>query len=173
MNILRSLGSRTVLCDDSQKPITLILYAVISATINVLHCCNNQDRKVVLLTMCFSRSVMSNSLQHQGQWPQAPLFMGILQARILVWVAILSSRGIFPTQGLNPGLPHFQTDSLPSETPWKPTSHHIDALYLVTYLFQLKCRVKMFILSKNKHADKFKSIQSVWAFHLFAGCSVR
>ena len=31
---------------------------------------------------------------------------GILQARILEWVAIPSSRGIFPTQGSNPGFPH-------------------------------------------------------------------
>ncbi|CAI9172403.1 unnamed protein product [Rangifer tarandus platyrhynchus] len=31
---------------------------------------------------------------------------GILQATILEWVAMPSSRGIFPTQGLNPGLPH-------------------------------------------------------------------
>ena len=31
---------------------------------------------------------------------------GILQARILGWVAIPFSKGIFPTQGLNPGLPH-------------------------------------------------------------------
>ena len=30
----------------------------------------------------------------------------ILQARILEWVAISFSRGIFPTQGSNPGLPH-------------------------------------------------------------------
>ena len=36
---------------------------------------------------------------------QAPLSMGILQARILEWIAMLSSRGIFPTQGSNPGLP--------------------------------------------------------------------
>ena len=34
---------------------------------------------------------------------QAPLSMGILQARILEWVALL--QGIFQTQGLNPGLP--------------------------------------------------------------------
>ena len=32
---------------------------------------------------------------------------GILQARILEWVAFPFSRG-FPTQGLNPGLPHFR-----------------------------------------------------------------
>ena len=31
---------------------------------------------------------------------------GILQAKILEWVAISSSRGIFPTQGLNPSLLH-------------------------------------------------------------------
>ena len=31
---------------------------------------------------------------------------GILQARILEWVAISLSRGIFPTQGLNPGRLH-------------------------------------------------------------------
>ena len=31
---------------------------------------------------------------------------GILQARILEWVANFLLQGIFPTQGLNPGLPH-------------------------------------------------------------------
>ena len=38
--------------------------------------------------------------------PQAPLSIGILQARILEWVAVSFSRGSFPTQGSNPGLPH-------------------------------------------------------------------
>ena len=33
-------------------------------------------------------------------------FHGILQARVLQWVAISFSRGMFPTQGLNPGLSH-------------------------------------------------------------------
>ena len=33
-------------------------------------------------------------------------FQGILQARILEWVAMSTSRGIFPTQGLSPGLLH-------------------------------------------------------------------
>ena len=31
--------------------------------------------------------------------------MGVLQARILEWAAMPSSRGFFPVQGLNPGLP--------------------------------------------------------------------
>ena len=41
---------------------------------------------------------------------------GILQARILQWVAISSSRGIFLTKGSNPGLLHllhWQVDSSP------------------------------------------------------------
>ena len=37
---------------------------------------------------------------------QASLSMGILQARILEWVAIFFSRGIFPAQGSNLGLLH-------------------------------------------------------------------
>ena len=36
---------------------------------------------------------------------QAPLSMGILQARILAWT-VMPSQGNFPTQGLNPGLLH-------------------------------------------------------------------
>ena len=38
---------------------------------------------------------------------------GISQARILEWVAISFSRGIFPTQGSNPSLLLWQADSLP------------------------------------------------------------
>ena len=44
---------------------------------------------------------------------------GILQARILEWVAFPFSQGIFPTQGLNPVL-HWQADSLPLAPPEKP-----------------------------------------------------
>ena len=38
-------------------------------------------------------------------WTVASLH-GILQARVLEWVAIFLLQGIFPTQGSNPGLPH-------------------------------------------------------------------
>ena len=37
---------------------------------------------------------------------QAPPSLGILQARVLEWVAMSSARGVFPTQGLNLGLLH-------------------------------------------------------------------
>ena len=58
---------------------------------------------------CSVTSVMSDSLQTGYLWTvarQAPLSMVILQARILEWVAMPSSRGIFPMQGSNPGLSH-------------------------------------------------------------------
>ena len=38
--------------------------------------------------------------------PGSSLFMGMLQARILVWVAMPSSRGNLPNLGIQPGLPH-------------------------------------------------------------------
>ena len=44
---------------------------------------------------------------------------GILQARILEWVAIPFS-GYLPDPGIKPGSPVLQADSLPSEPPGKP-----------------------------------------------------
>jgi len=38
--------------------------------------------------------------------PSGSFAHGILQAGILDWVAMLFSRGIFPTHESNPGLPH-------------------------------------------------------------------
>ena len=49
--------------------------------------------------VCFLHMWKWKSLSHV--WP-----FGILQARTLEWVAFPFSRGIFPKQGLNPGLPH-------------------------------------------------------------------
>ena len=57
-----------------------------------------------------SHSVISDSLQPQG------LVHGILQARILEWVAFLFSRGL-PNPGIKPRSPTLQADSLPAEPP--------------------------------------------------------
>ena len=54
-----------------------------------------------------SHSVISDSLQPQG------LVHGILQARILEWVAFLFSRGL-PNPGIKPRSPALQADSLPA-----------------------------------------------------------
>ena len=49
--------------------------------------------------LCLTRDPIDHSL------PGSTVH-GILQARILEWAAMPSSKGIFPTQGLNPGLLH-------------------------------------------------------------------
>ena len=76
--------------------------------------------------MC-SRSVMSDSFVTPTDCSlPGSSDQGILQARTLEWVAISFSRGsrdqtqVFLVQGSNPGLLHWQVDSLPSEPPRKP-----------------------------------------------------
>ena len=56
---------------------------------------------------------------------------GILQARILEWVAFPFSRGIFPTQRSYPGLPTLQADSLPAEPQGKPKNTGVGSLSLL------------------------------------------
>ena len=68
---------------------------------------NSHTANVLTLVLGLSRSTVSYSFAIP--WTvvhPAPLSMGILQAKILEWIALPSSRGIFPAQGLNPGLPH-------------------------------------------------------------------
>ena len=48
---------------------------------------------------------------------------GILQARLLEWVAIPFSRSL-PNPGIEPGSPALKADSLPSELPGKPNVYH-------------------------------------------------
>ena len=63
-----------------------------------------------------SPSVVSDSVTPRTVGHQAPLSMGILQARILEWVAVPSFRDL-PNPGLEPRSPAQQADSLPSEPP--------------------------------------------------------
>ena len=51
--------------------------------------------------------------------PPGSSIHGILQARVLEWVAILFLQGIYPTQGLNLGLLHCMQTLLTSEPPGK------------------------------------------------------
>ena len=73
--------------------------------------------------MCVSHSVII--WLFVTQWTvahQASLSMGILQARMLEWVAIPFSR-FLPNPGIEAGSPALQADSLPSEPPGKPILH--------------------------------------------------
>ena len=61
---------------------------------------------------------------------QAPLSLGILQARILEWVAMPSSRDLL-NPGIEPRSPALQVDSLLSELPEKPNNHGVGSLSLL------------------------------------------
>ena len=62
---------------------------------------------------------------------------GILQARILEWVAILFSRDL-PNPGIKPGSPTLQADSLLSEPPGKPERLYDPASPLLGVFFSKK-----------------------------------
>ena len=63
-------------------------------------------RVCVCVCVCVCGSVVCDSLQSYGLYPTRLLCPWIFQARILEWVAISFSDGIFPTQGSNSGLLH-------------------------------------------------------------------
>ena len=83
-----------------------------------------------------------------GPSPPDSSFHGILQARTLEWVAMSSSRGIFPTQGLNPCLftspalaGEFFTTSTPVGSSFKGHKQAATPLYLFTPVWPLRgCR---------------------------------
>ena len=58
---------------------------------------------------------------------------GILQARILEWVAVPFSRGSKP--GIEPRSPTVQADSLPAELPGKPKNTGVGSLSLLQQIF--------------------------------------
>ena len=73
-----------------------------------------------------SHSVMSNSLRpHRlyNSWNSPGQNTGVDSFSLL--------QGIFPTQGLNPGLLHCRTDSLPAEPQEKPKNTGVGSLFLL------------------------------------------
>ena len=82
-----------------------------------------------------SQSVMSDFLE--TPWTvahQAPLSTGILQARILEWVAMPSSRDL-PNRGIKPRSLTLQADSLPGEPQGKPKNTGMGSLLLLQGIF--------------------------------------
>ena len=71
---------------------------------------------------------------------QALHFMGFFQARIVDWVPIPFSQGVFLTQGIKPGSPASQADSLLSEQPREQSKSERECqiLYDVICMWNLK-----------------------------------
>ena len=69
----------------------------------------------VVYTWCVSHSVVSDFLLSHGLQPPGSSVHGILQARILEWVA-MTPPGDRPNSGIKPKTPALQAESLPSES---------------------------------------------------------
>ena len=103
-------------------------YSPVHRTFLILPCVPLYLVCAILYFLCVCVCVCAQSLQSYPNlcdWTVAcqATVHGVLQERILEWVAIPSSRGIFLTQGLNPCLLcllHWQLGSLPLVPPGKP-----------------------------------------------------
>ena len=78
--------------------------------------CKNQSSHRVKATLC-GCSVCPTLCNPMDCSPPGSSVHGILQARILEWVAVL---GALPDPGIEPMSPALQADSSPSESPGKP-----------------------------------------------------
>ena len=104
---------------------------------------NNEQksRRNFILVKCKSKVNITQScptpLSHvQLCDPMDSIIHGILQTRILEWVAFPFSREFSqPTQGSNPGLLQFQADSLPVEPQGKPRNTGVGSLSLPQQIF--------------------------------------
>jgi len=76
-----------------------------------------------------SRSVVSTLC-----YPVDYTVHGILQARILAWVAFPFSRDL-PNPGIKPRSPTLQVDSFPAEPPGKPRNTEVGSLSLLQRIF--------------------------------------
>ena len=89
--------------------------------------------------------------------PMAYIVHGILQARILEWVAFPFS-GDLPNPGIEPRSPALQADSLPAEPQGKPKNIGVGSLSLLQWIFPtqesnwglLHCRQILYQLSYKK-----------------------
>ena len=66
--------------------------------------------------------------------PMDYILHGILQARILEWVAVTFSRGS-SNPGIEPRSPSLQADSLPAESQGKPKNTGMGSLSLLQWIF--------------------------------------
>ena len=94
---------------------------------------------------------------------------GILQSRILEWVAFPFSRGL-PNPGIKPWSPTLQVDSLPAEPPGKPKNTGVGSLSLLQWIFPtqesnqglLHCRQILSQLSYQESPSKMENNAGDW-----------
>ena len=96
---------------------------------------------------------------------------GILQARMLAWVAIPSS-GDFLNSGIKPGSPALQADSLPSQPPGKPQSSIFSPLvtsqlfFFVVVFFLFKKIILVIAVGFIRMSSTYHSLHCSFTFYL-------
>ena len=113
---------------------------------------------------CYAWS-LSHAQLFETPWTaawQAPLSMGILQARILEWAAYALLQGIISTQGSNPGLPHCRWILYCLSHQGSPRQ----AVYLKAYTCGFRVRFSLYLnlLSASYLLCKLKEINSIFRF---------
>ena len=96
---------------------------------------------------------------------------GIFQARILEWVAIFLTQGIFPSQGSNSSLLHCQVDN--TAPPKKPPLNSTDKVN--KSLYQVNRIERMLRGSKFKLLDILKIMYfaiRIWHRYNFMSCAI-
>ena len=76
-----------------------------------------------------------------------PLSIGILQAIILEWVAMPSSRGSFQSREIKPTFPTLQADFSPSEPPGKPKNNVVGSLSLLQGIIPTRNQTGVFCMA--------------------------
>ena len=113
-------------------------------------------RKTLLssYTCCvLSCSVVWDSVTWWTAARQAPLSMGILQVRILEWVAYPFFRGSFQCRNQT-GSPALQADSLPAEPPGKPVTLLYVGAALKCSAWQQKWLDKQFFKNRVRNSGQ-------------------
>ena len=98
-HITLSRANSSVPVDDVEEPSVLLIMLKGNATLSSLSV-------VICMCVCYVASFCLTLCDPVDCRLPGSSVHGILQARILEWVAMPSFRGISPTQGLNSGLPH-------------------------------------------------------------------
>ena len=76
-----------------------------------------------------------------------PLSIGILQARILEWVAMPFSRGSSQSREIKPTFPTLQADFSPSEPPGKPKNNVVGSLSLLQGIIPTRNQTEVFCMA--------------------------
>ena len=131
-------------------------------------CCYSKGRMRVKVKVAQSCLTLCNPVDYTVH--------GILQARILEWVAFPSSRGSSQPR-IEPRSPALQVDSLPAEPPGKPKNTRVGSLSLLQRIFLIQgsnpglphCRQVLYQLSHraSQKGRRPSCISGVLTFSLF------